>query len=406
MTKQLEERSILILHNEYQQAGGEDVVVRAESQLLRRRGYRVHVETVSNHQINSLASKAHTFVNIGYSRSSAALVRSLIAEHSAKIVHIHNFFPRLSPSIHMEARRSGAAVVQTLHNYRLMCANAQFLRDGKVCEKCMGGNRHWGILHRCYKDSTVGSAGVVRMQTATVGSPRWIDSVDQFIALTQFAKSRFVEGGVPPEKISVKPNFVKAPDLVGRTLGSGAIFVGRLSVEKGVDTLIEAWRSMPDIPLTIVGDGPERTRLESIAPSGVSFVGQVNSEKVRELMLGASFAVVPSIWYEGFPMTIVEAFAAGLPVIASRIGSLEEVIEHGENGYLFRPADPADLKETVRMLISSPERVMDMQTSAIDCYRRLYTEEVNYDLLIGIYERALAFQASGVGGSPRSWQFP
>lgn len=381
---------ILIAHNAYQRRGGEDASVDNEAELLRRSGHTVELFSVENTTIGSFSRKIDTIVNASYRSEMARAVEQRSRDMRADVVHIHNFFPLLTIAAHEGARRSGAAVVQTLHNYRLMCANGIFLRDGSVCEKCLSGSRLWAIAHRCYRGSLVGSAAVVRMQSRASTAEFRVRNVDRFIALTQFAKSKFVAGGLPEDRIVVKPNVVtwqpSPPELtVGRR---GALFVGRLSVEKGLKHLLEAWASLPHIPLLIAGAGPEMELLKAIASPNVSFLGEQTPDQVRSLMQAAECLIVPSICYEGFPVTIAEAYSTGLPVIASRIGSLTEIVEEGVTGHLTNPGDADDISAVVYRFFQRNE-FRNMSSGAISAYTSKYSQLENVRLLEEIYSDAI-----------------
>lgn len=379
---------IIILHNKYRLAGGEDVVADAEAQLLQRAGHDVRLVQVSNEDIKDWRTKSSAFIRSSYNSSRRTWVAGLVREFRADVVHVHNFFPLLSPAVHDGAALAGAAVVQTLHNFRIFCAGSQFLRNSNICEKCLVGSKAWGVLHRCYQNSVVGSIAVARMQHR-IASTNYIPSVHRFIALTEFAREKYVTGGVARDRVSVKPNFV--PDTYARSTlpRSGALFVGRLSKEKGLAALLEAWRKIPDIMLTIVGDGPDRGILEAMAPQNVVFCGHRPPEDVAHYMRTAAALIVPSIWYEGFPVTIVEAFAAGLPVLASRIGSLAEIIEVGNTGLLFEPGDAASIVKTILRGWSEKELLMRMGGNARVRYEQRYSPLVNLRQLEDIYDEAL-----------------
>ncbi len=384
---------VLIIHNEYQHRGGEDTVVAAESALLRDAGHQVHVELVSNSEIQGLSGKIQTFIRTPYDTRRKAWVNHLLDATDYDVVHVHNFFPLLTPAIHEAAAARGVAVVQTLHNYRLLCAGALFLRDGQLCEKCLGGSSLWGALHRCYRGSALGSLAVVRLQRRANRHQTWHRHVHRFIALTEFAKGKFVTGGLPVERISVKPNFA-GPLTTPMQDRQGAVFVGRLSPEKGVRTLVESWKKLPHIPLTIIGDGPEREALEQMAPSNVAFRGALPADQVRMAMAAAQALVMPSVWYEGFPMTLVEAFSVGTPVIASRIGSLAELIRDGIAGRTFEPSNVEDLAQVVQSTFARPDLLRDMGSAAHAEYQQLYTPRTNLARLEGIYREAISEAAS------------
>lgn len=377
---------ILVLHNAYRMRGGEDSVVESEVALLQEAGHDVRLVTVSNDDISGPVASAKAFIKAPFDPARARWIRNMIERYGIDVVHVHNAFPLLTPAVHIGASAAGAAVVQTLHNYRLFCANALLLRDGKVCELCVGG-RSWPALeHRCYRGSLPGTLAVVRMQRQ-MRAQRWRDSVDQFVALTGFAAGKLAEAGLPADRISVKPNFCAASPAP-LTSRQGFLFVGRLSPEKGVHILLEAWRQLPDLHLTVVGDGPDSAALRKGAPHNVNFTGPLSSADVQKCMEAAAALVMPSVWYEGFPMTVVEAYASGLPVIASRIGSLAEVVRHGETGLLFEPGSASSLVSTVRG--ADQIQLTRMQATTLAEYRLHYTPERNLDTLLSIYGKALA----------------
>lgn len=378
--------NILILHNSYQHAGGEDAVVDAEVALLARAGHEVRAIVVGNDSIVGVHAKVRAFINVAHDPARADWMDKLIDDSRPDLVHVHNFFPLLTPAIHIAASRRGVAVVQTLHNFRLLCASATFLRDGRICEKCLHGSKLSGIAHRCYRGSLAGSLAVVRMQFHAERHNTW-SHVDRFIALTEFARSKFIEGGIPGQRIAVKPNFMYSELDTGAGKRRGALFAGRLSREKGVDVLLRAWADLPDIELTVAGDGPELERLKAAAPGNVRFLGRVTRDDILALMRSAEFLVLPSLWYEGFPMTIVEAFANGLPVVCSRLGSMAEIVGEGVNGALFAAGDADALRRVVRQY--HPDGFGAMAAAARQTFEQLYSPESNVHALESIYADAL-----------------
>lgn len=386
--------NILVVHNKYQQRGGEDAVVEAEVELLARAGHVINVAVVSNDEVSGLPAKARTFLKTPYNVERKSWLIGLLLQYRPDVVHIHNFFPLLTPSVHEAASEHGAAVVQTLHNYRLLCAGALFLRDGHVCEKCLQGSSLWGLVHRCYRGSLPASLAVTRMQVRAKRSEVWKRHVHRFIALTEFAREKFVEGGLPAERIAVKPNFVTSPQGLPELDRNGAIYVGRLSAEKGVKLLLEAWRSFPHIPLTIVGDGPERQELEAMAPANVTFTGALTGSDVRGRMAQAQCLIMPSIWYETFGLTIIEAFSVGTPVLASRLGAMAELVDDGVTGQTFEPNEN-HLVDAIRAAFSDNGRLLQMGRAAAALYKARYTPQANLAQLEDIYEAALASRRLG-----------
>jgi glycosyltransferase involved in cell wall biosynthesis len=384
----MSQKRVLILHNRYQRRGGEDEVVELEAQLLSDAGHDVTVDIISNDDID-VRQKALILLGGGFDTSQGERIQRILRSSPADVVHIHNFFPKLTLAAHVSAADSGAAVVQTLHNFRLVCAGAMLGRQGHVCEKCLHGSTYWGVVHKCYRGSALASLGVVAMQNRARSGDMLNRHVDRFITLTNFAKQKFIEGGLPARLLVVKPNFV--PDRLASPLEGriGAVFVGRLSPEKGVGVLLEAFRSLPHLRLKIIGSGPEEDILRANAPSNVLFTGQLSRDEVSRALSESQIMIVPSLWYEGFPMTIVEAFAAQLPVVASDIGSLGEIVEPGQNGQLFPVGDHVALAGIVKALMQDPETVKRLGATARRQYETRYSGAQNLRALESIYEEAM-----------------
>lgn len=385
-------KRILLVHSSYRQSGGEDAVFEAETQLLSQRGcdtrvYRRSNDSLLNSPLPMLAAKA--IWNGGEARS----LREAMREFRPDIVHVHNTFPLLSPAVLHVAKSEGAATVQTLHNFRPMCPAGTFHRDGRVCEDCKGMSVPWpAVVHGCYRGSRSASAAAAAMLTSHRLLGTYGGAVDLFVAPTEFVRRKYVEGGFDGDKIVVKPHFVISDP--GESTGDGgyALFVGRLTEEKGVRTLMDAWAGLADeLPLRIVGDGPLRDYVESIAKSsrGISVLGARDSDDVAEQMRRASLLVFPSEWFESFGLVIIEAFAASLPVVASDMGAARELVADGESGVLFRAGDPTSLRSTIQRLVSDPPRLARMRRAARDAYLKKYTADVNFGALMAIYNRVL-----------------
>jgi len=284
------------------------------------------------------------------------------------------------------------AVVQSLHNFRLLCANAYLYRDGHVCADCVGRWLPWpGVAHACYRESRAASAVVAMLLTAHRAWHTWSEHVDTYIALTTFARDIFVQGGLPAQKIVVKPNFVRGDAGPGPGRGGYALFVGRLSQEKGVHTLLAAWEHL-GAPLKIVGDGPlSGDVMEAVARhASIEWLGRQPQDRVHALMQEADVLLIPSLWYEGLPMVLVEAFAVGLPAIASNLGALASLVAHERTGRHFRPGDPQDLAAQVEWMFAHPDLAAEMRRNARAEFEARYTPERNYQLLMDIYQAALA----------------
>lgn len=380
---------VLILHNLYQNPGGEDVVVRNEAALLEQAGHLVTVETVDNHAIDGVFAKVRTAFRARYDPARRTWMRALLERVRPDVVHVHNFFPLLTAAVHAEARSYGVPVIQTLHNFRLFCAAATFERNGRICELCVHKGRINAVVHRCYRDSVVSSAAVAAMQHEAVDRRLLTDNVDRFIALTEFAKSKFLECGLPAEKVVVKPNFLNRSAVREELPRDGVLFVGRIAKEKGLFTLMKAWRSLPDIPLTVIGDGPLRADLERSSPANVRFLGWLAPNEVDDAMRRAAVLIVPSLWYEGFGMVLIEGFANGLPAIVSRIGSLAEIVEPAVTGDYCVPGDPESIVTTVRRVLADRTALGRMSRNAKNVFEERYSAERNLALMESIYADAL-----------------
>ena len=390
---------IVVVHNTYQQPGGEDVVFEQERRMLENAGHQVVPYCRSNWDVDSYHGVR--LVNLAartiWASDSRREFLQLLQQEKPDLVHVHNTFVMISPSIYSACSEARIPVVQTLHNYRLLCPTATFFRDGKVCEECLAGSLWQGVKHACYRDSYSASAVVALMLASHRLRDTWKREISCFIALSEFARNKFVEGGLPGEKIFVKPNFV-SPDPGART-GDGdyALFVGRLSPKKRVDTLLEAWKRLSQpIPLLILGGGPDKERLTAQASAeGLAYVelkGHMPREQTLAAINQARFLIFASEWYENFPVTLVESFACSTPVICSRMGVMPEIVADGRTGVHFTPADPEDLARKVEWAWTHPKEMRAMGQEARREYEVKYTAEKNYPVLLEIYKRALQRQ--------------
>ncbi|OZH53552.1 glycosyl transferase family 1 [Hydrocoleum sp. CS-953] len=384
---------ILSIHNRYQIRGGEDESREAEQRLLIENGHEVDVYEDMNDRVPELG-KIRVAIRTIWSQESYKIVRQKLKQNSYDLIHVQNFFPLISPSVYYAAKAEGVPVVQSLRNYRLMCANSYFFRNGLVCEDCMNKFIPWpGIVHACYRENRAGTMVVAAMQTVHRILPTWMKMVDIYITLTEFARQKFIQTGLPAEKIVVKPNFVSTNPEVGKGKGGYAFFVGRLSPEKGLDTLLEAWEYLGEkIPLKIVGDGPLASKIQEAASRlpNVEWLGRRSLQEVYELVGEAKFLVFPSQWYETFGRVAVEAFAKGTPVIAANIGAIAELVDSGCTGLLFRPGDREDLIRQVEYALAYPEELRKMRLKARAEFEAKYTAQENYRQLMDIYKLAIA----------------
>jgi glycosyltransferase involved in cell wall biosynthesis len=387
---------VLVVHNFYQQPGGEDTVFSAETDLLRQHGHEVIEYTESNERINSM-NAFNVALNTLWSFSSKRKMLEVVNRIKPDVVHFHNTFLLISPSAYYACKEADVPVIQSLHNPRLICPAANLYRDGNVCEDCVGKTPPWpGVLHGCYRSSRSQTALVATMLTLHRIFKTWERTIDTFIVFTEFYRKKFIEWGLPSEKIALKPHFVD-PDPGYRTRDKGdyVLYIGRLDREKGIPTLLEAWRHNKNVPLKIRGDGnllgEVRSYINRNGVNSIEIVGRLDKDELNELIKNARFLVWPSEgYYETFGLVAVEAFACGVPVIASRTGTLAENVTDGHTGLHFTPGDAEDLSSKIKWAWNNPENMACMGRAARKVYEANYTSEKNYRMLLDIYERALS----------------
>jgi len=385
---------ILVVHNFYQQSGGEDTVFVAEKEMLSAHGHEVIEWTDTNARLNQV-SKFSAAKNAIWSHNAVQRAENLIAQERPDVVHVHNTWMMLSPSIYSAFQKNEIPVVQSLHNYRLLCPNALFFRDNKVCEDCLNfGMSLPGIIHKCYRGSIMQTSLVAAMASYHWLIGTWQKQVDSYVATSEFARNKLIQGGLPPKKIIIKPNFLPDVNFRPNQIHKHVLYVGRLAPEKGIQTLDQAWRSplLENIPLYVAGDGPEKDSMLKLdlEKDSVRYLGRIDRTFLDECIMQSRFVMIPSVCYENFPMSLLDAFRFGVPVIASRIGSLAELIRDGKTGLLFNPGDADDLAAKVNWLWNHPEESECMGRIARLEYEQKYTSDKNYQILIEIYKKAIA----------------
>ena len=385
---------VLVSHNVYQLPGGEDTVMQSEVELLRRHGHQIEVFLRHNDALEK-ASAARAAVQSMWSIPVAREFETQLRTFEPDVVHVHNTFPIMSPAIYWVADRLRIPVVQTLHNFRLLCPQAMFLRDGKVCEDCLGQVPWRGAMRGCYRDSKLQSTVLAAMITFHRAIGTWSSKITRYIALNEFCRQKFIAGGLPAEKISVKPNFVDF-DAPTETNRHGFLFVGRLTEEKGASVLASATKLLPSksIEVRVAGVGPDAKKLLGIA--ALTPLGTLNLEQIHQEMLHATALILPSICNESFPRTLVEAYGSGLPVIASRIGALAELVTEGITGLLFDPGNAQELADKMEWARLHPQEMAEMGHFARERYEAQFTAEHNYQQLIAIYEQAIGYKKKNI----------
>ncbi len=388
---------IILVHNYYQHPGGEDVVFEQERQLLERNGHKVVTYCRSNWEVESYSgvNRLALVQRSIWSGETSRDFGDLLRRENPDLVHIHNTWVMISPSIYEACREADVPVVQTFHNYRLSCPAGTFFRNGRKCEECVDHGLWRSVLHACYRNSRPATAAVALMLAVHRLRRTWTKSIDSYIALSQFSRNVFLKAGLPAERVFVKPNFVHPDPGTCADRGEYALFVGRLSPEKRVSTVLSAWTHLGNrIPLFIIGGGPEGAQLQKEAAlrglTNIRFQGYLPRNQVLAFMGRARFLIFSSEWYENFPVTIAESFACGVPVICSRMGAMQEIVDDGRTGFHFTPGAAEELAEKVEWAWNHAKRMRAMGMEARREYESKYTAEKNYPLLMEIYRQTVA----------------
>lgn len=392
---------VLLAHNYYGSTApsGENQVFEIEGKLLREHGHEVseflrHSDTI---RAKGAWGALQGAFSTPWNPFAAKALRHTVEINHPDVVHVHNTFPLLSPAI-FHAIGQRAARVLTLHNYRLFCPAAIPMREGRVCTDCLDRRSVIPALrHGCYRGSRLATLPLAVNVVLHRYLGTWTRQVDAFIALTEFQRERMIEAGLPAERVHVKPNFYPGnPSTVPWVdRRRSVVFAGRLSAEKGVLALVRAWLmwgvSAPE--LRIIGDGGMRAELEELAATmpevPIRFFGQLTGAAAKDEIAHARLLILPSEWFEGFPMVVREAFAFGTPAAVSNIGPLPSIVQQGKNGVVFEPANPQSLLNVVRSVWRGGDELERFAKGARHSYEALYNEDANYNMLMTIYERAM-----------------
>jgi glycosyltransferase involved in cell wall biosynthesis len=383
----------LLCHNYYRQRGGEDESFESEAALLESRGHSVVRFTVHNQEIDGMSNWTLARQTL-WNRKTGKALRKIIQAEKPTLMHCTNIFPLLSPAIYSAAKAEKIAVVQSVRNFRAGCLNALLLHKGSVCEDCLGKIFPWrGIVRGCYRESRAASSVVATSLTLQRLAQKWSRFVDLYFAPTEFARKKLIEAGLPKDRTVVKPNFVGTDPCQGDGQAGFAVFLGRLAPEKGIDTLLKAWTLLRHpIQLKIIGDGPLAEHVEhaTTVDPRIQWLGRLPHNDVLPILGDAMCLVMPSIWYETFGRSIIEAYAKGTPVIASELGAMSELVKDGKTGWYFPPGDARALANRIEWLVENPVERAIMRDSARCEFLEKYTAERNYDMLMEIYERAVS----------------
>ena len=383
---------ILVCHNYYKVRGGEDQCFEDEVAQLESNGHTV-IPYIRNNDSIGRSNQLAVALSTAWSRKSYREMRGLLREHKPDVLHCTNTFPLISPSVYYAAEIESTPVVQALHNFRLLCPDAFLCRDSKICERCLTKKFAWpAIQHKCYRGSRAGSFAVSSMLASHRLFGTWKKKIHLYYTLTEFSKSKLLNLGINPDRIAVKPNCVHPDPGGGQGDQDFALFAGRLSQEKGIYALLDAWNShQPTIPLKIIGDGPLAEVVKAAAQANplIQWLGRKPFTEALGLMGQAKVVVVPSVFYETFGRIIIEAYSSGTPVVASRIGAMQELILNGETGYFFEPGDSGDLMAKVKSVLSDETARQKMRTAARLEFESKYTFEHNFQMLLDIYDQAI-----------------
>lgn len=382
------ELKILQAHNYYQQAGGEDTVVAQEKALLESNGHEVITYYKNNDVINSIkgVQKIGLLKETTWSRKTYEEVNTILKQDKIDLCHVHNTLPLISPSIYYACKDNKVPVVQTLHNYRLICTNGLLMREGRICEDCLGRSAYGAISKKCYRNSAIQTYAVARMLQKNKRMGTWSSQVDAYLCLTEMARQKFIEHGLPRDKLIVKPNFIKVDVEPTETKSNYLLFAGRLTSSKGVE-LIKSVAKKVDYPIKMVGDG-ELSPIFKNSPN-VELLGKRSHNETLNLIKNAKALLFPSLWYEGMPMTIIEAFALKTPVIASDLGAMSSMIKDGANGLLFNPQKIDSFENKIRYSLNNEVQMNKLANNAFNDYKNYYSSDANYDMLMNIYSNLI-----------------
>ena len=385
---------ILIIHNYYQSRGGEDESVDQEVALLRKTGHEVYLYSRHNNEIKnfSLPRRCLLFLEPTWSQRTFREIKRVIKKFVPDVVHVHNFFPLISPSVFYACSEMRVPVIHTLRNYRLLCHTGLLFRKNRICEECVDCSIWHGLIHRCYHNSYLQTASISLMLSAHRLMHTWQNKVSLFVASTEFSRAKFVKAGIPEKRIIVRPNYLLNDPGIGAEKRDGALFIGRLSHEKGLELLLNAWKELPDLPLTITGDGPLRPWMENFISRNnikqIHIAGFLPADSVFKKLKKALFLVMPSTCYETFGRVIIEAYACGTPVLASRLGAMAELVQEDKTGLLFKAGGAADLAKQVRHALNNIDNLYKWGRAGRNLFEEKYSGEIAYQRLMDIYTHA------------------
>lgn len=379
---------ILQVHNYYQQAGGEDTVVAQEKELLEINGHHVTTFYKQNDEIENLTKfqKLRMVKDSTWSKKTYEEVDHVLKNEKIDVCHVHNTLPLITPSIYYACKKYNVPVVQTLHNYRLICTNGLLMREGRICEDCLGRSAYGAIAKKCYRNSALQTYVVARMLQKNKHMGTWTNQVDAYLCLTEMAKQKFIEHGLPKNKITVKPNFIAIEPKAKKTDENYLLYAGRVTENKGLE-LIKKLANDLTKTIKIAGDGDMVEELRKIPT--IEILGRKTHDETIELARNAKAILFPTTLYEGMPMTIIEAFALKTPIIATEIGASKSMIRNKVTGLLFPLNSYPDFYNCVRFCLENPIKINKIVEQAYQEYQNNYTPDSNYKMLLSAYQEVI-----------------
>lgn len=381
--------NVIQLSTWHRVAGGREVMAELTANLLERKGHKVRfIVRHAQGTDDGYRAKINAFLLGLYSRRDRRFIRKSVEANDIELVHVHGLYPYFSPWILTELHKANIPIVMTCHDYRLTCPTAFHLRSGRVCESCAPGKEYWCGLRNCRGNLLESFAYAFRGWFARK-LKLIAGNVSLYITPSCFAREKLVAAGYPPESIvvvqnAIQPFHVQADVSIGEYVG----FVGRVSPEKGIKTLLQA-AEITKVPLFIAGDYSSMPELVSVLPKNVRLLGPMNQMQLKGFYANARFTVVPSICFETFGLTAGEAMSCGVPVIASRIGALPEVVDHGVTGYLVEPGNVEELANMINLLWKDPALCSQMGNAGRRKVLREYSEDMYYEKLMVAYRQVV-----------------
>lgn len=386
---------IFQVHNYYRTRGGECNVVDSERALLEKYGHEVMTYYCNSSGIGDLGmlDKVRMILSVPYNKSVERDIVTAIHLERPDVAHVHNVFPMLTAAVYKALNSCGVPVVQTVHNFRFLCPNGQFYVHNQICEDCQEKGFYSAVKNRCMQNSFLVSGAYAAALAHAWKSGILPNYINIYIALNQFYAKRLITAGVQSSRIRVLGNFVLESELTVSPKHDYVLYLGRLSQEKGIHTLLDAWKNIEGATLKIAGTGPMDNEIKCMIGhfphKRIHLLGYVSGEAKQQLIKKAKCVVVPSEWYENFPVSIIEAMSLGTPVVVSNIGGLPEMVEHNTTGLVFETGNIAALEAALHSIITNQEKATRLSVNALKAAHDLYGPKKHYENLIDIYREAI-----------------